>query len=282
MATRRPRVFIANPDNLKFLKKETARPVLSDRPGSGLVSMIVITVIALVASAIYVGWQWRNWYLFDHSSVTTRGTVSAAYNAGDKVKIYYSYSTNGSVHKGKQHLTWGEYDHLVVDDRLTVRYITSDPGQSRIEGARVSNTIRLYGVVIDGGLAILLLWLINMVFENRSNVRKLIASGQVVRGEVMTCYYDYEEKLSLTDLVRGISMGAFAAMLTGMVVHVHPGGTQEAVGLKVQYRFTSPHTFKVIRKTVHVRFYSTGQFSVPLPGMPVAILYKSDHLFRML
>jgi hypothetical protein len=277
-----PKVFLLNPDNMAFLRKQIERPVIPFRPSTAVGLMIALVSILLLASAIFVIPLWGDWLLFRSHVEMTSGEVLGARINGDEAAVSYEYWVNDRAYQGDQVISLADY-RRIAGNQIEIRYLRRSPGESRINGVKaVDETSRLIWSIVAVGLLVLLLGLISMILEARSDHRKLMAEGQLLRGEVVNCKVQYREKFNSADVLIGVLFGALGMLVRGLLSGSGKGREKTPVGVELKYRFVSPTSGKTINRTHHTKFPSDRAFTIPAAGVSVAVFYHSDRLYRIL
>jgi hypothetical protein len=253
MITSSSRVFLIYPENQSFLLRKTIRPAFKERSQLLITKLLLLFVGSLIGVFMWLGPAWNEWYAMRADGVNTTAQIvgEKELNRG-KREVHYRFEAGDGYYTGWQVLTPQDYEYaLAHHDALPVRYLSTHPETSWIhntinENARWRNAATLLGgalLLLTGGSAL-------TAASVRNRNTQLARTGRLIRGELLTC-------------------------------EVRPAPALQ-IRLTLCYRFRSPESGKVIVKTQTLTREGYPTHVETTPGMPVAVLYRSDKHFTAL
>jgi hypothetical protein len=291
MAQSTPPVFLLNPANLAFLKKEIKRPVLPEQKPFALVITFIVAVGSLIGFLVLATPYWKNWYDLKNSGVETTGQMIDLKNVSTKknpdFKVTYQFVVNGQTYQASQTLHsrfyYSAYDY---QNNLPIRYVSGNPEVSRLSGGFEDANENFYIILSIVGAIWVFCWLIGLIasYNAYDQNSHLLSHGKLVKGAVTACdWYKVKQPSTYMGAAGAASGGAIGGAVGAVADHYmnkRLGKTKYKI--KLSYKFTSPKSGREIRKTEKVLLPEMSRQGLPPSGMPVAVLYRTDKHFRVL
>ncbi len=292
MAQSKPPVFLLNPANLAFLQKKIKRPVLPGQKSVSLVIFFIVSIGSLIGFLVLAGPYWKNWYDLKNSGMETTGQMIDLKFDGNKkdsgFKVIYQFEAGNRIYQGSQSLYRKFYNSAYQSQNsLPIRYLPDNPEVSRLSGgykdANENFTIMLSAI----GAIWVLCWLIGLIvnYNTYDQNSRLLSQGKLVKGTVIAC--DWHQAVKQTSVAGSAGLGATGGMAGGILGavmddQINRRAKKMKYKLRLSYKFISPKSGREIKKTEKVFLPELSRQGLPTPGMPVAVLYRTDNHFRVL
>jgi hypothetical protein len=244
-------VFLLHKKNQAYLDGQERYPAILIGPSWGFLLMGLVVAIGVgFLIWAYVGAQdYRT--LRDDGQIIEGNVVDRRFTSGRGGSYYltYTFVVQGVTYSREQLAGEGLYNQYASGGAIDILYDPGDPTLSKIEGTNNAP----YTLVVIG-----LFWVLGgilagaWVYYDTERNRLLAREGRLVYGEI--------SKISGRRLLN----------------------RRESYQVTVHYELISPETGQQIRKKASdMRNDLSGQ-SLPQPGTPVAIMYRSDKHYKVL
>ena len=251
------RPFILFPENQAFVAGKTNRLAgqLSSLWVLALAAGIVIVLLVMGALAI------PNWYdaqELERNGVVTQGSIvdrrSIIDNDGGETTWYITYSfyvtETNTAYRSEKQASRSIYNKFPTGSTAEVRYLPSDPDNSRLEADNNTYGNSRSTVIVGVGLIVLLAIGLVIVREVRQRSTALARKGQLLRGEVVSCTAKENDDGDLT--------------------------------VKLRYHFFNPDGRELMRLETRSMANDLKDRRLPRPGQAVVVLYLNDKTFRVM
>jgi hypothetical protein len=279
MATASQSLFLMNPANEPFIRKKTTHPDFKDSSNLEIGVVAALFVIVLILFLALGGPAWKSYLDLTNNGVVTQGQVAAIrFEERDVDYFYvrYSFAAGGQAYEREQRVHLDQFEMLVDNHQdLPVQYVANNPTVSRLAAPyeefadfRVPGTIAaiIFLVMVGGSLFVSV--------DRRMQHADLASKGKLVKGSVVSAYGNQPGK-----------DGGFLQILTLLLSPAYyrmRQRNQSQFTVKVRYQFTSPVSGKVLTRTETAVRNDLDRRGVPDSGATVAVLYCSDHLFKLM
>lgn len=292
MAQSQPPVFLLNPANLAFLQKKIKRPVLSGQKLFVLVIFFIVSFGSLIGFLVLAGPYWKNWYNLKISGVETTGQIIELKFEGNKkdsdFKVTYQFEAENQIYQRSQTLYRKFYNSAYQhQNSLPIRYLPNNPGVSRLSGGFKDANENLYIMLSAAGAIWVLGWLIGLIvnYSTYDQNSQLLSQGKLVKGTIIAC--EWHRAAKQTSTAGGAALGATGGMVGGifgaiMDDQINRRAKRMKYKIRLSYKFISPKSGQEIKKTEKAFLPELNSQRLPAPGMPVAVLYRTDKHFRVL
>lgn len=292
----RASVFFLHPENLAFARKKIDRPVLKESARALLWFWALLFVASLIGFAIILVPMWKEWYDFEFNGVSVEGELddySPIPGKDDKHVYSYSFFSEGEWHEGHQEVD-DKYNRYLLDHQrqLPVRYVKGHPEKSRLDSPIPDEGYTMRAVATVVGLVCLAFTglLAALALDSRERVTELVDKGRLVKGKVVSFTYKEVDSAARAGAqgATAVAFGCVGALIFALFESLltdkqsADGNTIKNAKLTLRYEFTSPESGKTITKTERITCKEFDRSSVPIPGIPVAVLYASDKKYRVL
>jgi hypothetical protein len=271
-------MFLLHPQNAEFLQKKSPRPVFPQSRIWELVLLGVLFFTVLIAFLVLGLPAWKTWLDLRNNSALASAAVTGVRFEDRDVDYYtvrYAFAVNEQVYEREQKVDLDYFEFILANDRdLRVRYVKSDPSESRLEDVPPWGDFRVAGTV--AAVILLVLWGGVLVFqlERRDQNAQLVEKGKLVKGEVVECV---GHKPGRDSGLRQLITVFFSLHLYLLRRH-----RQGQYTVHLRYKFISPSSgTEIIKREKHIR-NDLDPRSLPPPGTAVAVIFRTDKHFRVL